>query len=1717
MDNDFSLVDTGAEPKNDDFASVTAVEPVANRPARPLESAVLSVATVSDPLSALQNDNIALARETIEQQKQFGVRLGIAAKRQQKTMQQLNSLKAPGSPISAETRNIIDRGYNDIASQRIEDNARTSAETETVERIQDHIDAGETVEAKLAYNNFINGNAERVFANQATKNLVLGQYIEKLQSESEDEGVGQKVWNFVTSVIPFNYNFERAGIVDGASGGLKNWLLSGSGLQSQGDTLWGKYRDPKELAAALEPGGALDTSIRSNATTLGGFNPATAADIATNLNAQNDADKMTANAFGLLAAAELVPGVGAIDLLPFASRSLTKIPGVLTRLGKPSLARKTVADAFETVVSDGAEASMKRTGLSEADVAENLEVSALNPGASTEHAVPMSVDLSTHLEAAENVLRNFPEQIQVTRASTAEEIQHAYEVALKTEETKLGKSIKDHKFMYENIRTGEKGVFEPGILPEQGNVVHYVEYTVGKKSGGGFASRAAAVAEATKRGLIGPEIEGAMVEGKIVTNADRGFTQRVYHGTAKDFEDFDFAKTGSATGAENTKGVFFFSNDPDVALSYGRKAASAQNHADFEALQAKIASGDTSDATMDAFADAMEKVMDDAGAVIRPVDVNPSNLLEADMKGASYNGPITQSIIDEAKKQGKDGVIFKNYDDDILGGKASDVYALFNKEAMTPAFSPVQREVSGQFYIKGRANVREEGFFTTPLNTPKNNMLSVLRSDARRLDRGAQQKAVTAGMAAERVSSETQKAMKEVLKGISKEDKVFLDEVIRKGQNEERWLSEREFNSIFERASGKLPTDRVTEAYKSYRLFNDAEYLLRNDEVYKDLVIKGHETVKFKLPGDYDFEGAAIVKAEGQRPTERVYNVSDNVHYTTDNMLTAERWEALKGDGYLLVKSADNVTLGDGTVVRNFLIKRGDMSRGPLERMQLGYSEGGHRAYTGKYFAKQASKGIQPDTGQEYLKNPNVFRTGDNPNRLRDWAEVMNRAIRDADNGILDPQHYDDNVFINRGDLHFPTGQEFVDGIEKGYIDKKNPIEIVFDREMPTEYIKADERVARYINEDESAATGYYRSTGRMYNSRKGEALLDESGNFAETVDPWETMNKAMSNISRMSSLSNYKTSTLERFSRTYGQFLGVRDLDDVSPTALLSAPVKDGIPPEVVHRIKAEQAGIKRIMGFETGWEKGVRNANREFAEWVLGDARGGIRQTGHDFVHWLGRNNPVQALRSIAFDAKLGLFNMGQLLLQSSTIIAATSLHPRSGMKGIMSMIPSMVHNWTGGNAAILDVLTERGYKAMGFGSSAEMKEYQNFLHRTGFMNVGNTHLLINAYGPNRVFGAGSMIDGIREKGRAFFYMAEQMNRGVASRIAFDELKSQGLAVGSAEFREKFIGMADDLTFNMTNESSAAFQHGVFSIPTQFWAYNVRMMDAMFGKNFTGAQRARLIGGQLLFAGAGGVPVADALSDYLKRRNGEAPDVDTLLGTLDRGLADRALKELTGADVQFGSRVGTGTWLTDMVKDIFGLGDYGEKSPIETFGGATFSISAQLGKTMFDATRYAMSETGADQGYAITRENLLKLASNVSSFSNVNKALMVYNYGMLKSAKGSVQVSDLPTADAFAVALSLQPAELDNMTYMSAHLKDKQNIVKEAATQLRNWRQEAFNNPEVFEENMQKANLLVKMLPPDVQLDVQRQTNKITDKSFYEHIATKYNEEKAKEGNGE
>jgi hypothetical protein len=1713
------------------------------------------MAMTSDPngMISATEDAIKQAQQGIAAGGEQQARYQVALDRQKRQATNVNTVLNGTAPdlVSARNLAVTTDNYNAIVSQDINDRAKTSLEREAIDRIHDDLVTNNPTEARITYQlMFGQGNAMKVWHDEATKNLLLAQRIGDYENEAKNEGWGQSILNLMTSFIPTNYNFSRAGVVPGAEGGFKNWLLSGSGLQSQGETMWNKYRSPEEFADALKPGGELDASIRSNATTLGSYDPGTAADLLKNLSYESSSDKIWSNLWGVADPATVMPW-----------GKIASVPKALTRLGSRSAARNAVADGVEQIVARGPEGAAA-SGISEAEATSHLETSAMNPSASNDAYVPLGVDVDTRLKAARQVLNEMPAILQTSRATTPAEVATAFEARAKTIEAEIGRPVKDIQYLTEDVTSGVKTPWKVGDqLPEQGNSILKARVTFGRKDGGGFASAKSAVSNAmSKMGLNVGVIEDTVT--REIKEIDPEFSITAYHGTADAFEKFDTNFGGKLTDAKSAKMAIFATNNPDVAWTYAVQAAKDRAVAlpEMKAAAERFrnasveAAGDASHPEYKAARANYEQIKADtsvSGQNIRPLKIrmrNPYIVDQTDSLSRGYEEGMFGEAIAHAKANGHDGVIFRGVDDamgahpDIANVyhddarmeafKSHEVYAVFDPENIVSPQDAVllKRDVSGQFFAQADFNVPLDGFTTTPMNTPDNGFFRFARSFARRLDRDAQAKAVASGASATQLETTLKKTLKDSLKGIGARDHGVLDEIVRAGQNKSMWFEDSDFHTLWERSTGEpVAPEKVINAYRTYQTVNDIDFLLRRDELYKLDANAGRENVKFDLgKTGQKIDASAKVEVPDAVPNERVFNASDNTHYNSRNPLDADEWERLKGEGHMLVTMKEPLAFPDGTRLRQVLIKRSELERGPLELEKgLQYKAGGHRAYTGKYYIKQAATGVQPDTGSEYMMNPNVFRTGNNRNTLGAWAERFNRGIDDYNRGIRDPVHFEDNVFANLEGLGFPTGDEFLKGLEEGRIAKNHHVEVVGDRELPKAYHDTRDDMNRFLDEAESGTGGYFRTTGRMYTSSKGDALLDETGEFAATVDPWETTDRAISNITRMTSFSNYKNNVLERFKSTYAKKLQLANLETASPMEMMTAKVRDHVEPALKRQVLAEQRGFAAIMNHETSFEKAVRANTRELAEWVLGDAKGGAREMGHDFVYWLSKNNPVNFLRGLAFDAKLGMFNIGQLFLQSTTTLASTALSPRHGFKGMLGAVPMFAFVQSKGSEAVLDVLAKRGvWKTAGFADEAEFKDFARFGYKTGFFDVNKTHLSINDLRPSRYFGATNALDSVREMGRAFFYQAEVINRSVAGRIAWEELKERGIRPGSAAFREQFMGIADDYSLNMMGESAGAFQKGLASIPTQFWGYNVRMMDAMLGSRFTPAQRTRLVLSQLALYGAGGVPVLDAVNDYYRMKTGASAQAGSLEGLIDRGALDNAIWAISGADVRVGERVGSGAFFTDTAKntgiasavnnvthntwlgDIFNVSEFNKLTPLEVAGGATWSISGGIAKTLHDVVAYSAAEGGPTG--PITRDNLLKVADNVSTFSNFHKAYLANNYGLYMSQKGTVSGSNLPKEDAMWFALGLgRPQQADTSEFQNAAVNQRETMIKEAATIVRNWRQEAFNRPDVMKENQEKVNTLMAMYPPDVRQQIIRRTNKITDSSFYDYVQKKYDKE--------
>ena len=1034
----------------------------------------------------------------------------------------------------------------------------------------------------------------------------------------------------------------------------------------------------------------------------------------------------------------------------------------------------------------------------------------------------------------------------------------------------------------------------------------------------------------------------------------------------------------------------------------------------------------------------------------------------------------------------------------------------FNEKTTKP---DVLQDTSGQFFPRLKMYMRETGFYTNDINPPKQHFMArwfgtpFTTSDARLAAKGTQ---------AGQIQQQWMRELKDLNKTVTKlnpTDRTYLREVVQKGVNESRWLSPSEFDTIWERATGKLPNDKVKAAYFNYRTANDLDFEMRNANSLAELATRGVEKVRFNALGK-DVDALGIVEHDLKVPDEPMLDTSTGVTHKVGD-ITEARLKELEGEGHFIVTTEDPIKMKDGNHYRKFLVNKSELEANQLPEYVLPYSEGGHRVYADKFFVKQA-RYMETADGIKRLEKPQVFVTGATKADVAKWAEAMENArlaVRDG----KDAAFLDENIF--KGQRGLPTGEDFMKGLEDGTWNTDLPFEALFDRELPTEYAKSGGKFA-----DESGANGFYRTNGQLYYSAKGDALRNVSGDLAPTIDPFKMQNQALFNVARLSSFDDFKTSAVHRWVNTYSPFLEYRN--GSSPAEIFnSAAVSRGANRDLVHQIEGQREAIKRMLNFRGQFDMEKENALRRLHEWMVGDTDNELRKWISKAPLWVLDHNPVNMLRGLTFDMKLGMFNPGQLFVQISTAFSAMAMSPSAGMKGFMTIAPMIAYrtalkNGIGDN--VLDLLAKRGFaKLSGFSSEQEFKNYMKFLDKSGIFAFGDSHLLVNTSHPAAAYSFLSKQDAVRTAGRFFFNRAEDANRLVAARIAYDEaVKKFGSAnFKNFEFNEFFRARTENYSFNMSQTSAAAWQKGILSIPTQFWAYNWRMMEALVGKQFTTAQKARLLTAQIFMSGSAGVPAAGLVVDYINSRTGSAPRLsanpndpkgapsvgEQAWAIVQRGMVDELIYLTTGADVQVGQRLGTGDFFQQTAEKLMGYSEYGEKTtPADMLGGATYSVFGEaLGSAFSMVQHWAAAETGGEDGFQMASSDFDTMFKQISSINNIAfKAYFAKQYGIYTSQKGKVLIDGLPKADAAFFALGFAPGELRDRSAIMEWRKKKQENVQDAADFINARWQESVREPDKFNQNARIVSQFVNMLPVEDRVDVLRRAHLSRDPSDYSRL---------------
>ena len=1037
---------------------------------------------------------------------------------------------------------------------------------------------------------------------------------------------------------------------------------------------------------------------------------------------------------------------------------------------------------------------------------------------------------------------------------------------------------------------------------------------------------------------------------------------------------------------------------------------------------------------------------------------------------------------------------------------------------------------SGQWFIRTTQDMPETGFFINPLKVKRTGVWANVLSSRNVGDLELADAAQVAGNKRAAILQTVVKPYEKVFSSLKGNEKVSLDAVIARGGNEKRWYNAQELETLYDQAFQRKPTNREISAYRAYQEINDIEFLLRNEDAYISKTAKGMRSASFALPGRDGLDRVnALIDRELTSPINtRIYDASTGRHL--DSLSDPDR-AYYRSKGYVLVNTETPETLADGTKIRSFLVKGSDLTEDNLRLDQISYSSGGHRMYRGKYFVKQTSRGVQPDTGAEYLDSPNVFIVAETRAEALAWTKRMEAARIAANNNAgLDEIDEILGSFPN-----MPSAKKFLDMLDDGRIARNEKIDVYYDREMPDEYL-GDSSIAKYFDPEEDGLNGFLRTTGRMYTGRKGEHLEDYMGNLAPTLDAYETINRSLQNIAALTSFGDYKLTSIERWMRTFSREIDLAGFDEGSSMldVFMNAPLRTGgndLQRRAHQSAEAQRAVIKRALGWKTPQDLAFERLHRNVSDWIAGDYVDGIVPEFRKGVsNWYRDTNPVSALRGFAFDLKLGLMNVAQLPLQLGTAVAATTMSPKAGMHGWAMIQPIRYmqgarHLGREAFESRLDELVKRNVHTIGgFDDPKDFKEFMRVTTGSGFIDVGNTHGLLDYYGTHATMdGFKKGVQTVREHGRFFFYEAERWNRIVASRIAWDETKEAGMKIGTTEFSKRWAGRAEEYAMNMSSESQAYWQRGVMSVPTQFWSYSARVIEALTVGNFTRQQKRRLLIGQTLLWGSAGTPITVAGMGLYKSITGNQPRFqdgegnntgagEQIAATFDRGLIDSALYHWAGIDARVGDRLGTGKWLQDTVMDLFGKSAYGTTSVADFVGGATANIifGQAIADTIVPVFKYAAAESG-DDSMPLTRSAVERMIKNVSGASNLMKAYTVYRYGTYMSNSGSTQVNDLPPQMALMTAFGIQPGQLAEINVLMSQTKKRSKAIDEAATVIRNYRVRMLNEPDQVESLAEEINAFTRLLPEEIRTEALKRAHRRVDPSLYSGLVRRKEEREA------
>lgn len=942
------------------------------------------------------------------------------------------------------------------------------------------------------------------------------------------------------------------------------------------------------------------------------------------------------------------------------------------------------------------------------------------------------------------------------------------------------------------------------------------------------------------------------------------------------------------------------------------------------------------------------------------------------------------------------------------------------------------------------------------------------------------------------------------------------------GEFEQEWLEKFK----------KTPTLAESKAYWTYVQVNDIDWTLNNLSIYRDKAKSGHEMWSLPIKGVQAKPGTDVHTLEGvlrskipweskerfkivvwdENPDQirrgySSYTPAGKVDPTTNRAIPDPQGRITKTEIEDLIKGNYKIiqlsrygkqaikelplmseqVLGKGAI--DFVIVKQSSSK-PLDFMQLPYKPGGHIEYKQGFFVRQphiVQAGTKTQPEYQYYGDKTVwhFETEGQAQKFSSRLEQARQMLLANDAGL--------ELFANK---QLGMSLKSVQEIFAKHLDTSIPIGYTPSNRTMKDQYALQQKYVNFRDINDTTIDTYRGEVGLKYAADRGATLntIRELGTSADPIlkfeaakllDPMAAMSRAANNMMKGRYLEDLKAKSAQRFIAEFGDLIGV-DRNAINQDTFRHLMDPKWVPNITDRERLAAAQNFRRatieFLGLKNETQKDWNYFKQKLADSIYkkyGDK--GYTLVEPYLMH--RTTDPVQFMRSAAFHTKLGLFNPVQMFLQAQTMTHIIALAgPVQATKAMFSATAGSWSRFTDQPGVMNGLAKLAGMDPHHFKESVEA------YRRTGMNTVGGEVAVLDDFlEPNTVRGgAGKFFDW----GRKPFDKGERLVRDVAWHASYNIWRAANpTAKLTDDVIKGLVTQADTYTVNMTRASNAMWQKGALSIPTQFFAYQVRLMEQMLGSRLTPIEKARAF---LTYSTVYGVPVStgmvtalypwheDIRQDLLER--GIDTDSNMITKVLNDGMVSPILELITNEKWNFGERYGPGG--VSFIKDMINTKD---KSGFEVFSGVA-------GKTMWDilkitepfGTAIANTMRDDDTYYPLSLRDFYDPAIDaVSSASGAKKLWNAVAVGRYISKNGTfISETDAPKG-LFMFLSGMNPQSVSDayrMIESAGDLKKHQAVEKKEV--LKNYRagfQESDPEKQIDYFRKAKVHLVRGMFQPD------------------------------------